>query len=185
MDEEAYLVEGIIEDFNSLNEEISRELSGEGFTRILGIMEMEGYSPQIELIRNRIRILVEHLQGKLEALRTSVDTHREMEADEGITKEIMSIKSLLGQLVAVWDRLENLVAIIEQKQAAQAGKVHQAITRLKGWIATLASWIKRISGQLWSLLCKLLTPKEWKLGGKIGTGPFGLADVTVEITFGN
>ncbi|PXV71955.1 hypothetical protein C8R14_1841, partial [Nitrosomonas eutropha] len=31
---------------------------------------------------------------------------------------------------------------------------------------------------------QVLTPKEWKLQGKVGTGILGLADVGIEITFG-
>jgi hypothetical protein len=29
-----------------------------------------------------------------------------------------------------------------------------------------------------------MTPKEWMLSGDIGTGPFGLANAGIEITFG-
>jgi len=185
MADEDILVEAIIEDFNALNDELMRELSGDGSTEILPVMEEAGYWEQINLIRERVKILVEILQGRLAHLRVSVGSNRGEKTDSEIQAEILAIKNLLGELISVWERLETLVSLIEQRQIAAAGKVNQVLTRLKGWIATLGSWLKRISGQLWNLLSSFLTPKEWKVAGKVGTGPFGLADVSIEITFGN
>lgn len=53
------------------------------------------------------------------------------------------------------------------------------------WIRSVLQWLKGISAQLWSILINMLTPKERKISGKVGTGVLGLIDVGVEITFGD
>jgi hypothetical protein len=99
-------------------------------------------------------------------------------------EEIHALNNLQSQLLAVWSRLESLIDLIGIRQAAPTGQASGPIAKLKAWLSALTSWIKRISGQLWQLLSRLMTPKEWKLSGDIGTGPFGLANAGIEITFG-
>jgi hypothetical protein len=71
------------------------------------------------------------------------------------------------------------IAMHELRDALVLGG-SDAFSRAKSWV----HWIKNISFQLWNMLASLNTPKEWKLGGKLGTGPFNLAEASIEITFG-
>ena len=43
--------------------------------------------------------------------------------------------------------------------------------------------LKKLSAKLWQIISKMLTPKEWKISGTVGTGLLGLASVGLEITF--
>ena len=59
--------------------------------------------------------------------------------------------------------------------------VRAALQKIKTYLAPL---LKRFLSKIWQIISNLLTPKEWKLQGKVGTGILGLADVGIEITFG-
>src|SRR5680860_194064 len=166
-------VDSIIEDFNSLEHETETGLSKEGWTNVSGIMEENDYWNQLEIIRTRIKVLTELLQQKLAQLKVSVGAKQGGTGGaEDIRSEIGEIQSLLSQLMDVWKRLETFVSLIDQKKIAQ-GVVSKTVARAKTWLATIASWIKRISSELWALLSKFLTPKEWKLGGKVGNTVLG------------
>lgn len=56
-----------------------------------------------------------------------------------------------------------------------------ALSKIKSY---LLPFIKKFLSKLWSIISGLLTPKDWKIKGKVGTGLLGLADVEVEVTFG-
>jgi hypothetical protein len=174
-------------DVAALEHEIRRELfaEGEGWTGVIPIIKEGGYSEQLNRIREQIWILMENIRSRLRTLgevfpSSDGDDFRSFKAGE----EIHALNNLQSQLLAVWARLESLIDLIGIRQAAPAGQPSGPIAKLKAWLSALASWIKRISGQLWQLLSRLMTPKEWKLSGDIGTGPFGLANVGIEITFG-
>ena len=70
--------------------------------------------------------------------------------------------------------------------AARAGATAAPTSR--GGVGGVANWIKqqllKLGAQIWQLISRLLTPKEWTLKGSLGTGPFGLANAEVSITFG-
>jgi hypothetical protein len=59
--------------------------------------------------------------------------------------------------------------------------VSKAVTKVKN---VLMPRLKRLLSKVWQIISGLLTPKEWKIQGKVGTGLLGLADVGIEITFG-
>ena len=59
--------------------------------------------------------------------------------------------------------------------------VRAALNKIKTILTPL---LKRFLSKIWQIISNLLTPKEWKLQGKVGTGILGLADVGIEITFG-
>jgi DNA repair exonuclease SbcCD ATPase subunit len=92
--------------------------------------------------------------------------------------------------------LEWLKAIIEQlddliKQASAAvpqwfvknmtEPVQVVLTKIR---SSLMPLLRKFLAKLWSVISHLLTPKEWKLKGKVGNTVLGLAQAEIEITFG-
>lgn len=178
----------IIDDFRTLDTEIRKGLAkgSDNWTKIAQTMEESGYFEQLEKIRENLERLIEELQSRLQRLPDLAGALKEgaQEVKSRLKMNVEDIQDLLSRLMAVWDRLENLYTIVGQKLAAAGKAIGSAYTAVKGWFSTIKSWLVGISSQLWKLLCKLMTPKEWKISGEIGTGPFGLANVGVEITFG-
>lgn len=181
MPDHAQAVQDIVEDFDGLEREIRRELSGEGWTELERVMEEAHYRDELQAFRERIARLLAEIQEQLARLRAGVG-HGDAPAVD-LKEGVIEARDLLGRLQALCDRLDSLVLLIELRQASGGG-VSAAVVKVKGWLSVLAGWMRRISSQLWSLLAKLMRPKEWKLSGKLGTGPFGLVDVGVEVTFG-
>lgn len=85
--------------------------------------------------------------------------------------------------------IEQLDAMIKQPGVAVsqwfANKVAQpveaALTKIR---STLMPLLRKFLAKVWSMISHLLTPKEWKLKGKIGSTVLGLAQAEIEITFG-
>lgn len=105
----------------------------------------------------------------------------------------LALVSLVNELRAQIDWLEG---ILEQLQSMShperaplptwflqsvSGPVRRALDTIRQVLARL---LRRLLSKVWQIISGLLTPKEWKLQGKVGTGILGLADVGIEITFG-
>lgn len=182
----SFAIDTILNDLNDLENEINRELSRESETGIRQIMTENGYATQLKDIRERINLLLEKVKARLSNLLRLRDVRGSGSLSEmGLDKEIPEALNELSQLYAVTERLQSLISTIGLSVDSARKSLTQAITaNALNWIQLITSWIKRISTQLWNLLCNLLTPKEWKLGGSISSGPFGLANTNVEITFG-
>jgi hypothetical protein len=169
-----FTLETVLRDLNDLDAEIRLELYGDGNTGIVEIMRQNGYSERF------LSVLMEKTKARLSNLLRVEDRRRIGEQIIEVGEQIREAVSELAQMTALMERIGSLIATIKLRSAVPKAP-RQLFAKVLGWLATITNWIKRVSGQL---LCGLMTPKEWKLGGTIGTGPFGLADVTVEITFG-
>lgn len=98
------------------------------------------------------------------------------------------VEQSLSQLSALISRADDLLTMVsvtvKRAQSVARATTRKAVTTAKAWLTTIKSWISRISGQLWNLVAGLVTPKEWSIGGEIGTSVLGLANVKLEIRFG-
>lgn len=104
-----------------------------------------------------------------------------------------SLSTLANELNAQLDWLQGMLAHLEGLVAGRTGNapgwfttkvaipVRSALGKIK---ARLIPLLKRFLAKIWQIISGLLTPKEWKLKGQVGTGILGLADVGIEITFG-
>lgn len=181
----SFAIDTILKDLNDLESELNHELSGEGQSGIPQIMEQNGYFAQINDIRERISLLIDKIKSRLSNLLKLRDARGSGSLTEmGLDKEIPDALNELSQINALIDRLQSLITAIDLKTNGAGLGLPQTTAKALSWIQLITTWIKRISAQLWNLLCSLLTPKEWKLGGDISSGPFGLANASVEITFG-
>ncbi|RUP00632.1 hypothetical protein [Hyphomicrobium sp.] len=186
----SFSIETIIDDFDDLHRELMRELSGEGSINVPQIMEQHGEEQKLANIRFRIDALLRAVRDRLSSVSRDMPAEgSRAEINPALEGQVRKTLEELSQLEALAGRLNDLLTMIDLKTSANASQsirsaVSTAIATAKTWLSVITSWIKRISAQLWNLLCGLMTPKEWKLGGKVGTGILGLADVTLEITFG-
>ena len=103
-----------------------------------------------------------------------------------------SLSTLANELNAQLEWLKDILEYIENmiKDSAStipewfikqvASPVRSALQRIKSYLTPI---LKRFLSKIWQIISNLLTPKEWKLHGKVGTSILGLADVGIEITF--
>jgi hypothetical protein len=141
--------------------------------------DLEEFRRRVEQLLNRIGRLLQEI--------SSTEFKR---AGEGMA---FPLATLANQLNAELDWqhgiLEHIDAMLrdsartlpEALTAKITGPVRTALQKIKAYLTPL---LKRFLAKLWQIISGLLTPKEWKLQGKVGTGILGLADVGIEITFG-
>ena len=84
--------------------------------------------------------------------------------------------------------LERLNGLLKSPVKTFWSKLQHVKTRFGEWVAILRSSIlptlQRFARWLGHTLFRLLTPKEWKVRGGIGADFLGLANASLEITFG-
>jgi len=66
-----------------------------------------------------------------------------------------------------------------------ASNLANMISNVSQWVTgTVIPWLQNMWGSVWAVVSKLITPKEWKMKGGIGSSVLGLANAEMEITFG-
>lgn len=124
-------------------------------------------------LRDRIRPQVlRALTGSRDATVKCIGSVDSVRADVSLL--LGTLKSTLPALKVFLDGDSDLQQAVKSRFAATAGV-------LKAWVNPL---LTRVASWLGRILLRLLVPKEWKIGGKVGTGVFGLAEASLEITFG-
>ncbi len=148
------------------------------------MMREYGYDEQLQQIADGLRRYLASARKQTSALSGPGANYEIKEnRDRFVNSKIKGALDDVGQAEGVLTRLATLINMIDLRAAKAA--VKQAAAKALSWLSIIGTAMKNISRQLWAMLASLMTPKEWKLGGKIGSGPFNLADVTVEITFGD
>ena len=100
------------------------------------------------------------------------------------TPQKKDAKSLLSQFQSV-DSAATLMNSYLSMSAMAATSQSNVIGKASSWVSgTLVPWLKNMWGSVWALISKLVTPKEWKIKGSVGTSLLGLANAELEITFG-
>lgn len=139
---------------------------------------------------NEFRNRVAQLLDRIDQLLQEIGSLEIAKSKEG---SVFSLSTLANELNAQLEWLKGILGHIEnmiQDSALSipewfvrqvAGPVRTALNKIKTYMAPL---LKRFLSKIWQIISNLLTPKEWKLQGKVGTGILGLADVGIEITFG-
>ncbi|MBS9715583.1 hypothetical protein ACFFUT_03530 [Pseudohalocynthiibacter aestuariivivens] len=177
-------VDEIFDDFRQLEQHIIEELNPEFEHSSVRLLSEFAPQEELETIRTRVYWLIQEILEKLESLRNSLAHIQNGENSEGVKSEILELQSLLGRLASVITRIKNLIALLSARNAPQNVPQAGFWKKTKKVFSIIKRWLQGISGQLWQLLSRLMTPKEWKLAGELGTGVFGLAKAQVEVTFG-
>lgn len=129
--------------------------------------------------------LIARISEALQALHETPGQFRAPENAFALTTLAQELKAQLEWLESMLAYLEDMaagpVAWPRDAAAQVSGAIGAARAKLTGYLIPL---MKRFLSKLWSLISGLLTPKEWKLKGQVGTGLLGLANVEVEISFG-
>ena len=190
-------VRSALHDVNWLRDAIS-EHAGE--QRLLGEMALQTDPNALnEIIEFQERTL--ELLARLKALLNEIAKRRESapgesaQPREGDLQDAMRLAALANEVAAqiqwLFDllaRLEAVLAIgsdtlsVEEKARRRSllERFGAGCAKVKSWIPTL----KKFLAKVWQVIARFMTPKEWKLSGELGTGPFGLAKAGIEITFG-
>lgn len=177
--------ESALKDIDALRREITEFVE---FRAVLSELKQSGLPAAIELSEFQARVseLIDRIRGMLESLRSEPGGFRSPAAALPLTALAQELKAELEWLESILSYLEGMFfspADAWRSVSAMhvSGSVSAALSKVRGY---LIPQIKRFLSKLWSLISGLLTPKEWKLKGQVGTGLLGLANVEVEITFG-
>jgi hypothetical protein len=140
----------------------------------------------LEEFRNRVAELLDRIYSLLSQIKEAPTQLRRPE-------EVFPLSILAQELKAQVEWLEGILSHLEEMISSHVSAwpssfpqsvqvpLKSALAKIKSYLIPL---IKKFLSKLWSIISGLLTPKEWKLKGKVGTGLLGLADVEVEVTFG-
>ena len=140
----------------------------------------------LEEFRNRVAELLDRIYSLLEEI-------RDMPLRERQPNEMLHLSALAQELMVQIEWLEGVLGRLEilinsSAPASSAWLIRQIEAPVKSAISKIRTYliplVKKLLAKLWTIISGLLTPKEWKLKGKAGTGLLGLADVEVEVTFG-
>ena len=164
---------------------------------LLEFSELGSIEPAIRELRmpltddlNEFRIRVAHLLDRIHQLLREIGSLKIGTSKEGSAFSLSTLANELNAqlewLKGILGHLKNLIqgsirTIPEGFVAQIAGPVRAALNKIETYIAPM---LKRFLSKIWQIISNLITPKEWKLQGKVGTGILGLADVGIEITFG-
>jgi hypothetical protein len=168
---------------------------------------------EVELLQRRVDIAIEAANelAKVDGLPQDMREVRNLAQDIRITgnyvkekiwllvrepDEQRRLSSAIAIDAAVKDRLDDVKDLEEEVRQLQeragggtTGKTSTSGTQsvyeqvLSG-LGDLGKKLKKWLGPIWAVVLKVLTLKEWTIGGKLGTGPFGLAEATVSLKFG-
>ena len=138
----------------------------------------DGLVPQdeVEVARERVIVAVDYADRAIERL-------IQAPSSEARTHQALIAAS---STQAIRDRVDVLAAYYDPgvPRIAQSG-LDSGARKVWDWLRDhVKPIIEKVSKHLWQLICGLVTPKSWTIGGELGTGILGLASVKVSITFG-
>lgn len=131
-------------------------------------------------LHEKLETFNQRVIGELHSLREAAVRLEEQPEEHRVAVYIFTTAQVLE------DEVDSTVAAIEEEEEEddEDENTNGAIQRARNWINnTLKPAIKRTLHKLWKLLANLLTPKEWKLRGEVGSSLLGLGSASVEITF--
>lgn len=136
--------------------------------------------------RNRVAQLLDRIYQLLREIGSSENKKSKEVSAFSLTTLANELNAQLEWLKGILEHIENMIqdsarTIPEWFVQQVTSHVRAALNKIKAYLAPL---LKRFLSKIWQIISNLLTPKEWKLQGKVGTGILGLADVGIEITFG-
>ena len=136
--------------------------------------------------QKRVAQLLDRIRQLLKEIRSS-EVRRSKEGSAfSLSTLANELNAQLEWLRGILEHIENMIQDSIQTNPEWSVKqvtnpVLTALNKIKVYLTPL---LKRFLSKIWQIISNLLTPKEWKLQGKVGTGILGLADVGIEITFG-
>lgn len=136
--------------------------------------------------RNRVAQLLDRIYQLLKEIGSSENRRLKEGSAFSLSTLANELNAQLEWLKGILEHIENMIqdstqTIPEWFVKQVTNPVRAALNKIKVYLTPL---LKRFLSKIWQIISNLLTPKEWKLQGKVGTGILGLADVGIEITFG-
>ncbi len=172
-------VESLRQDIAQGHPELEEIAGGVSDTEFRGDAErIADFAARAEELCERIRTLLEELEARR---REGLEPRQGQALAFNTTAAVQSLRDELAWLEATLERLDRQLPQHEGWLSQLKGKVRSA----KDWVRlSLMPRLKRILSRVWQIVANLITPKEWKVRGSVGTGLLGLGQVEIEITFG-
>ena len=147
--------------------------------------------PILELLRPVCGELTESFRWLARGLRRCIEMLSQTAraalagASQACLESLRTVDSVTADALMLLERLNGLLRSRGKKSWS---KLQDVKTRFEEWAARLRSSIlptlQRFARWLGQTFFRLLTPKEWKVRGGIGAEFLGLANASIEITFG-
>ena len=141
--------------------------------------DLTKFRARIEDLLNRISDMLNFIRESPVEARSPSDVLPLSTLAQELKSQLEWLQSLLTHLEKLASNPNNAVSLIHAKRIRNS--VGTALSKVK---SILIPMMKSFISKLWTIITGLLTPKEWKLKGGLGTGLLGLANVELEITFG-
>jgi hypothetical protein len=144
-----------------------------------GLLEyIRGEDRELEFLsesgRSRLEATINETHNTVEALRAPAEVP--LAATASANQQALQAIAALGSLEAQFNYFDARAALPLAAAAAAAWA---------GLSAYLKTILQKISSQLWQLLARLLTLKEWSVAGSAGVSLFGLGgNAQIQLTFG-
>lgn len=143
-------------------------------------------SDDLQEFSSRVAGLLDRINNLLKRIRSSNTVASNEASAFSLSTLTNELNAQLDWLKGILEHLETMIktsvgTLPEWFTNQVAAPVQSALQKIKTYLVPL---LKRFLSKIWQIISNMLTPKEWKLQGKVGTGILGLADVGIEITFG-
>ncbi|MEM9008592.1 MAG: hypothetical protein AAGE59_34420 [Cyanobacteria bacterium P01_F01_bin.86] len=144
---------------------------------------------RIRRLQRHLKYLMNDIDGLRFTSKERLYNNENSVKEEEYSKQASSMMTTSHALGAEGDvmlrTLETASTGIDPRGKPLNQAVQNAASKATDWVKnTLMPLIKSIAAQVWQVISSLLTPKEWKIKGSVGTPLLGLANVELEITFG-
>ena len=184
--------EDVLQDAEAALEDVQR-LRGE-ILELPELAEIQRDLSDVDELRaedlEQSRTRIQQLLDRIERLISDVMALKGRSHGDGASFRLATLANELNTelywLQGILEHMGNLVGSSETNRMQvltknMARRAHNALAHIRSFIIPR---LKRVLAKIWQIISNLLTPKEWKIQGKVGGGLLGLADVGVEIAFG-
>jgi hypothetical protein len=134
---------------------------------------------ELENLAQNVRVTGALLKEEIDHLVNEPDEQRAFSVYSLLTRRLAEVES-------VEQRARQLQEAVDTQLAGGPSKTEAptAHDRVVSRLSDLMTWLKEALHSFWALISQLLTPREWTIGGKVGTGILGLTEVSASIKFG-
>lgn len=167
----------IYDEFKIVSAEVSRLLEG---TQVTEVLSRDDDYATLKAMKARIEEQIAKITEKLKSYKPQ--ERRLDPRHPGQAEFLVSIKNRSLDLLDAMDKLRSLLSGVENLLMVRGSAGSVGATRMAKVARSLLRWLAKLSGDIYGMLCRLMTPKEWKIGGKVGVPWF--TEGYMEITFG-
>ncbi len=141
-----------------------------------------------DIDRDLLRLLATSVGDELSTLISDVSEMRNSRAStaENISIEVFSVQARISAITVQAEDYLSTMQVSQNNASAQSNAegVSYILTQVAGWVGKLLGVLKSLSSWLINILNTATLLKGWKISGQLGNTTFGLAQATLEVSFG-